>query len=379
MTITSVPQIPVVPGSTDPALTKFLQAIRETLLVREGQKGNILDSSVTFRDLVDAGVAVSSLYTPNPNTLPVVDAAAVSDLTPPPTPTNVTIAAGISNVMISWDIPTTRSNLSYVKIWRSGNSLFSNATLIGTGSGNFYVDYAVTEGSPYHYWLQSVSIANVDGTLVAVGSATPATDPSGALTQLKAYGVKGLPYYYLPTDVTINGVTLHAGTYMWDAVIGTAAIGTAQIKDASITNAKIASLTADKITFNQAAGQILTAAVINGAVITGTTSISAPTITGAAISTTTLSSSTINSTIINGGEIYVPSAASWRFKVDSAGNLEATNVNLTGNINATSGTFSGTLNVKSAASGARLEIYNNVIKVFDSAGTLRVKLGDLSA
>lgn len=39
----------------------------------------------------------------------------------------------------------------------------------------------------------------------------------------------------------------------------------------------------------------------------------------------------------------------------------------------------GTVSIKSASSGARLEIYNNVIKVYDSAGTLRVKLGDLSA
>jgi len=41
--------------------------------------------------------------------------------------------------------------------------------------------------------------------------------------------------------------------------------------------------------------------------------------------------------------------------------------------------FAGTLQVRSAASGARLEMYNNVIKVYDAAGTLRIKLGDLSA
>lgn len=42
-------------------------------------------------------------------------------------------------------------------------------------------------------------------------------------------------------------------------------------------------------------------------------------------------------------------------------------------------TFSGGLNVASGVSGARMEIKNNVIKVFDSSGVLRVKLGDLSA
>ena len=58
--------------------------------------------------------------------------------------------------------------------------------------------------------------------------------------------------------------------------------------------------------------------------------------------------------------------AGW--KLDNAGNIEVN-----------SGTFRGTLDVKSAVSGARLEVKNNVIKVFDSAGTLRVQIGDLTA
>lgn len=39
----------------------------------------------------------------------------------------------------------------------------------------------------------------------------------------------------------------------------------------------------------------------------------------------------------------------------------------------------GAVNISSAATGARLEIKNNVIKVFDASGVLRVKLGDLLA
>lgn len=54
---------------------------------------------------------------------------------------------------------------------------------------------------------------------------------------------------------------------------------------------------------------------------------------------------------------------------------------VTFSINATNGsaTFAGNLNVKSASSGARTEITNSVIKIYDSSGTLRVKLGDLNA
>lgn len=63
------------------------------------------------------------------------------------------------------------------------------------------------------------------------------------------------------------------------------------------------------------------------------------------------------------------------FQISSDGNIYAPGFNVIGG----NATFSGTLNVKSAASGARLEITNNVIKVFDAQGVLRVKIGDLLA
>lgn len=55
--------------------------------------------------------------------------------------------------------------------------------------------------------------------------------------------------------------------------------------------------------------------------------------------------------------------------------IQGTEFSLVGGV----ATFSGSLDVKSAASGARLEIKNDVIKVFDATGTLRVKIGNLSA
>jgi hypothetical protein len=40
---------------------------------------------------------------------------------------------------------------------------------------------------------------------------------------------------------------------------------------------------------------------------------------------------------------------------------------------------SGNTTIQNATTGARLFIANNVIKVFDSAGVLRVQIGDLTA
>ena len=194
----------------------------------------------------------------------------------------------------------------------------------------------------------------------------------------------GSPFYYLTTPTVVNGVTIPSGAYMKKAFIAAATIGTAEIADAAITSAKIAELSADKITFNEAKGEAFEAAVITGGKIEGTT-ITGNTIKGGTIEGTKITGGTITGTVVNGGEIYVPKALNddgtpgWKFKIDALGNLSATGVTLSGNITATSGSFSGSLNVKSAQTGARMEISNNVIKVYDSSGTLRVQIGDLTA
>jgi hypothetical protein len=54
-------------------------------------------------------------------------------------------------------------------------------------------------------------------------------------------------------------------------------------------------------------------------------------------------------------------------------------IDKTGNMEINTATFRGVIDVRSAANGARLEIRNNVIKVFDTNGILRVKIGDLAA
>jgi hypothetical protein len=63
---------------------------------------------------------------------------------------------------------------------------------------------------------------------------------------------------------------------------------------------------------------------------------------------------------------YVANTAGWR--IAKGGQMEMSNA-----------VFRGSLNIKSAASGARMEITNSVLKVFDASGVVRVKIGDLTA
>jgi hypothetical protein len=152
---------------------------------------------------------------------------------------------------------------------------------------------------------------------------------------------------------------------MKKAFIAAATIGTAEIADAAITSAKIAELDAGKITFNEATGEYFDAAVIKGGKIEGTT-ITGNTIKGGTIEGTEITGGSVIGSIVNASEFYAPKGVkqtngtwdftNWKFKVDANGNM-----------------FS-----RSGTTGARMEIANNVIKVFDTAGRIRVQIGDLS-
>ena len=124
-----------------------------------------------------------------------------------------------------------------------------------------------------------------------------------------------------------------------NAKIGSAAVDTAKIADAAISTAKI----------NDAA---ITTAKINDAAIT-TAKINDAAITNAKIDNVIQSAS------------YTAGSAGW--KIDKAGQMEMNNA-----------TFRGTIDVRSAASGARTEITNSTIRVYDASNVVRVKIGDLS-
>lgn len=366
MSETKVPSLTQLPANTDPALARWLSALREIVLVREGNKGDPLDASVTFRDLVDAGIATSSTYTPSVKTTSEVSAASVTDLTPPPEPTNVVVTPSVQSMFISWELPLERGNLSHVVVWRSDTvNEFASATKLGTTSSTLYVDYDVVPTSKtYYYWVQSVSAAEITGTPIS-GGAGKSAKPDNSLILKKivelGYGKAGDPFYYIPAGgVTIqdaDGTTyqIPEGTYMWNAMIAVASIDTAQIKDAAITDAKIDTLTASKITAGTIQATAAEMVYIKGTTIDGNKVIGNE-ITGGTITGTTITGGTVNGTVVNGGEIYVPNSTSWKFKVDPAGNMF----------------------LRSSTSSSRLEITNDVIKVYN-AGVLRVKIGNLAA
>jgi uncharacterized protein YjbI with pentapeptide repeats len=170
-------------------------------------------------------------------------------------------------------------------------------------------------------------------------------------------------------DATITGAKI-ANATIDTAQIANAAIVEAKISDLAVTNAKIANAA---ITNAKIANAAINAAKIEDAQITNAK------IADAAVTTAKIGDAQITTAKIGDGQItnakidnviqsstYLAGSAGW--KIDKAGQMEMNNA-----------TFRGTIDVKSATSGARLEIRNNVIKVFDASGVLRVRIGDLTA
>ena len=207
-----------------------------------------------------------------------------------------------------------------------------------------------------------------------------------------------IPFVVQASSTTVNGVAVPAGVYIDAAYIKNGSITNAKIGNAAIDDAKIANLSANKIIAGSiAVGEyIQSTGYVSGSAgwrIHGdgsaefaniyargnirATSFSAITLqTGEHIKQGSTAYNTGNGFFLGDNGSGTPV-----FSLKSATNgltWDGTSLAIKGDITGSSGTFSGSLNVKSAASGARMEITNSVIKVFDASGILRVKIGDLA-
>lgn len=174
-----------------------------------------------------------------------------------------------------------------------------------------------------------------------------------------------MPFIVRTTPVTINGVNVPVGVYMSDAFIQNGTITNAKIANLAVDDAKVANLNASKIN----AGFISADRIQAGSLDAKLLNVDAAAITYGYINVARIADGTISNAKIGNviqSNDFASGSSGWR--IDKTGQMEMNNA-----------VFRGTIDVKSAASGARLQIANNVIRVYDAGGTLRVKIGDLSA
>ena len=267
----------------------------------------------------------------------------------------------------------------------------SVSSLTATVNNNYaalQTEQSVRAGADNTLFAQYTVKADLNGYVTGFGFASTAnngTPTSNFIFKADqfAFGAPGYatayPFVIQATATTVNGVAVPAGVYMdgayikngtiTNAKIGNAAIDNAKIADASITSAKIqdASIGTAKIT-----DAAITSAKIQDAAI-GTAAIANASINSAKIADASITSAKIQDASITTAKIaqslqsdnYSGTTAGWR--IDRNGNIELN-----------SGYFRGQIDVRSASSGARLEMKNDSIKVYDASGVLRVRIGNLA-
>lgn len=229
-------------------------------------------------------------------------------------------------------------------------------TLPATGNYKGRVAFLNTDSKLYRHngtnWVTAVASTDISGTIAdAQIAAVGATKVTGQLS-----------------DAQI--ATLSAAK-VTGQITGT------QITDGAISTAKLA---AGSVTSNEIAANTITAADIASGTITAT-EIAAATITGAKIAAGTILAGNIATDTITANQIAANAITATELSSNSvtadkilAGAVTAAKIAVT-QLDAVSATI-GTL--RTATSGARTEISDNVIKVFDASGTLRVKIGNLA-
>jgi hypothetical protein len=177
--------IPGLPPGVDPQLRMFLSAIKENLEVRLRQRGNALDASPTFQDLLDTGIlkikeGVTTIggrqYTAE-QLLGLVQFTLpdwiTSDTAPPP-PTGLVVATDATNTILRWDA-SAFDQYSETEIWRATSNNLSLARKVGSTSGSEFTDGLPNPGQVYFYWIRDVAYNFLTG---------PFNDVNGAATSL---------------------------------------------------------------------------------------------------------------------------------------------------------------------------------------------------
>ncbi len=190
---TILPGVGRVPRDASPELKRYLEALQETIEVRNGQRGDPRDRAVTLRELIDSGLAKELESTPFDPNNPTVDnigftnPTVIPNLNTPTAPTSFVVTSGYANISLSWAFPFTYQGHSFTEIWRHTSNDLTAASFIGTSSGSTFVDpVGSVAGTTFYYWIRHVNAGGEIGPFNASSGTTgsTATDVNVLLTSL---------------------------------------------------------------------------------------------------------------------------------------------------------------------------------------------------
>jgi hypothetical protein len=424
---TRVPGIPRPPASVDPETRQYLEALAEAVEIRLGRRGDPRDRAVTLRELIDSGLAKDLKARPfDPNNwgssnIGFTDASGLSNPATPPAIIGLSVAGAYSEIILSWNA-SYYGNHSQVEIWSHPSDTLGDATLAGITTGFTYSD-PVGGGVTRYYWVRNVSTAGVYGPFNS-GSGTAGTTTTDVAHQLEVLGNAitssqlasslATPIALIPSiQTTANAAATSAqlSTEATTRANADTALSSTVSTLSSTVGGHTTSIQTNATSVNGLSGQYSVKIDSNGHVagfgLSSTTTTAGPTSafivradkfavinpasTADGLGTTTPTAANIPF-FISGGTTYIKAAAILDASITNAkiGALAADKIT-TGTLSANRiaasslnvskldlvGTGS-TINLQSAASGARMQIQGDVIRIYDGNGTIRVKLGNLN-
>ena len=246
--------IPAIPSNVDPALRNVLNAIKESVEVRMRQRGNALDSSPTFRDLLDAGlITLKDGVTIGGQSYSVDELIGLAGLNlpgwvssdlAPPTPSGLTVTANTANAVLSWTL-SAFDLYGETQVWRAASNALGVGIHVGSTAGSTYGDSLPANGVTHYYWIRDVSLNGQLSDFNAVGGTSTSPAPSAATLSASVSNTDGMLTLSWPTPVSnlaIQYYVLQYGGSAWNT-------GTTQLAIVNANNYKVAAWWIGALTF----------------------------------------------------------------------------------------------------------------------------------
>ena len=194
----------VVPRSFDNEGKRFANSLNDSIAQLKGEKGDKLDSAVTFRDLIDSGIAKRSFSFSSGGSSFVIIGGNEDQGEDPTVPTGVTADGAFENILISWDFPFYRGH-SHTELYVNTSDTFATKTFIASVSAAVFA-HQVGTGQTRYYWLRNVSSNGKKSGFSSINGveASTAIDIGAVMNELNE-SISQLPgFATLNSDITVN-------------------------------------------------------------------------------------------------------------------------------------------------------------------------------
>jgi len=390
----------VVPRNFDHEGKRFATKVNESIAQLKGELGDPLDGAVTFRDLIDAGIAKRDIRIGSNGQIVGINSKDVTFgdeevLGIPPAPTGVSVDGAFQNIIIEWDVPTFYG-FSHAEVWAASTSSFADRVFVGQTTAAVF-NHQVGTGQTRYYWIRFVNIQDTVGpfnSTTGTSGTTALIDTQdiadqlieadkildGAITEVKiasqAVSNAKIKIGAIQENV-IAAAAISADKIASDAItavkIATGAVEEAKIATSAVSSGKIATgaviatkISSNAVTSDKIAANSVTAAKIVGGTITSA-EIASGTITAGNIASNTITAANIAAGAITASELATNSVTAVKIQADAV-----TSDKIAANSVTAAKMVAGTI---TAASGIIGDLAISSAKIIDGA-ILNAKIGN---